>query len=121
MKVDELYWNCGIRAEANGWHDRFSQVFDEGDSEAQLEHIITKLSLITCEVAEAIEELRSGRGVDETYYSEGDKPEGVPSELADIIIRTMDLAYMLGIDLPEMIEEKLDFNDSRGYKHGKKV
>lgn len=120
MKVEELYWDCGIRARANGWHDRFDQICD-GDSEAELEHIITKLSLITCEVAEAIEELRSGRKADETYYSEGDKPEGVPSELADVVIRTMDLAYMLGIDLPDMIEEKLTFNIGRGYKHGKVV
>lgn len=121
MNVEELWYECGIRARENGWHERFNQICDEGDSEAELEHVITKMALITCEVSEAIEELRSGKLAWETYYSEGGKPEGVPSELADVVIRTMDLAYMLSIDLPEIIEEKLNYNDTRGYKHGKVI
>lgn len=102
-----------------------------------------RLALITTEVAEAIEELRNGRQVDETYYSGGlgyapgdplegydrdatdqagnpRKPEGVPSELADVVIRSFDLAHEAGIDLAAMIEEKISYNQTRGFRHGRK-
>jgi NTP pyrophosphatase (non-canonical NTP hydrolase) len=48
------------------------------------------------------------------------KPEGIPSELADIIIRVLDVAYRYGIDLEEVLLEKLAFNETRGYRHGGK-
>ena len=56
---------------------------------------------------------------EKTYESAGGKPEGYPTELADIIIRTLDLAYMLGIDIDAAVQEKLAFNATRGHKHGK--
>lgn len=84
-----------------------------------------RLALITTEVAEAIEELRNGRAVDETWYSgensatQPRKPEGVPSELADVVIRSLDLAEEAGIDLAAIIEEKLAYNNTRAHKHGR--
>ena len=54
------------------------------------------------------------------YYSEGGKPEGVPSELADVVIRIMDMCEHYEIDLGAVIMEKHDFNKKRPYKHGKK-
>ena len=47
---------------------------------------VERLALITCEVSEAIEEVRDGHCVDEAYYN-GTKPERVPVELADVVIR----------------------------------
>lgn len=47
------------------------------------------------------------------------KPEGVPIELADAVIRLGNLAESLGIDLGAAIEEKMQFNKTREYKHGK--
>lgn len=41
-------------------------------------------------------------------------------ELADIIIRVMDLAGYKNIDLEEHIKVKMRFNSLREYKHGKK-
>jgi NTP pyrophosphatase (non-canonical NTP hydrolase) len=102
-----------------------------------------RLSLITTEVAEAIEELRNGRAVDETYYTGGThlfvnegepypdtnpvdsagrlrKPEGVPSEVADVVIRAFDFAEEAGFDLASIIEEKLTYNASRPKMHGRK-
>ncbi|WP_288120799.1 hypothetical protein [Microbacterium sp. 69-7] len=92
----------------------------------------SRLALITTEVAEAIEELRHGRSVDETHYPSAPlggnaihetgapaKPEGVPSELADIVIRAFDFAYEANIDLASMINEKLAYNATRAHKHGK--
>ena len=41
-------------------------------------------------------------------------------ELADIMIRVMDLAAFKGIDLESHIEAKMKYNSLREYKHGKK-
>lgn len=48
------------------------------------------------------------------------KPEGVPSELADIYIRMVDFAEQYGIDLAKAIEEKLVYNEQREVRHGGK-
>lgn len=48
------------------------------------------------------------------------KPEGIPSELADIVIRVADLCGFYGIDLEAAIKEKMQYNASRPYKHGGK-
>lgn len=96
--------------------------------DARRNYATSRLALITTEVAEAIEELRNGRRVDETYYPsetkglsipELRKPEGVPSELADVVIRAFDFAHEFGIDLAAIIDEKLRFNATRPHKHGK--
>jgi NTP pyrophosphatase (non-canonical NTP hydrolase) len=49
------------------------------------------------------------------------KPEGVPTELADIIIRVLDAAHQLGIDIDKAIAEKVAYNDNRPFRHGGKV
>jgi NTP pyrophosphatase (non-canonical NTP hydrolase) len=41
-------------------------------------------------------------------------------ELADIMIRVMDLAAFKGIDLDFHIKHKMEYNSRREYKHGKK-
>lgn len=48
------------------------------------------------------------------------KPEGVAVELADAVIRIADLCGHLGIDLEEVIEIKMAYNEGHPYKHGKK-
>ena len=77
------------------------------------------IALMHSELSEALEELRSGRAIDETYHREDGKPEGVPSELADVVIRIADFCGHYGIDLSAAIEAKLEFNRSRPHKHGK--
>jgi NTP pyrophosphatase (non-canonical NTP hydrolase) len=91
-----------------------------------------RLMLIVGEVAEAHEEIRAGHPVTHVWYS-GEpvtheeygvipgKPEGVPSEVADIVIRALDFAEECGIDLVAMIEEKLAYNTTRPHKHGGKT
>ncbi len=77
------------------------------------------LMLVTSEVAEAFEEIRNGNDMKETYYVNG-KMEGVPSELADIVIRVMDMCEYYGIDLEAAIYQKHAYNVTRPYKHGGK-
>ena len=47
------------------------------------------------------------------------KPEGLPSELADIAIRLADLCGALGIDLDAEVQAKMAYNATRGRMHGK--
>lgn len=51
--------------------------------------------------------------------SESGKPIGLPSELADVLIRVLDLMNYLEIDIDYNVEVKMAFNATRPYKHGK--
>jgi hypothetical protein len=48
------------------------------------------------------------------------KPEGIPSELADIVIRVGDATAEYGIDLAQEILLKQAYNSTRPHKHGGK-
>ncbi len=92
----------------------------KGFWETEHRNIGMKLALIHSEVSEALEEYRNDRPLGEIYYENGKKPCGFPSELADIVIRVFDLAGYLGIDMSDMIKEKLIYNETRDYLHGGK-
>jgi len=47
------------------------------------------------------------------------KPEGVPSELADIIIRVLDACAAWDIDIEAAIREKIIYNAGREHLHGR--
>lgn len=112
----------------NGW-DTSRQMVDSPDAfdpRHVVAHKIAELGLITTEVAEAIEEVRHGHPMTETYYKTGPdddptKPEGVPSELADSFIRILDLCDAYDIDLAAAFVEKLNHNATRGTHHGGKA
>lgn len=79
------------------------------------------LALIHSEVSEALEDWRNGLPLDEWYYDVNDKPEGFPTEMADIIIRVLDFCFEKGIDIERAIEAKMEFNETRPYRHGGKL
>ena len=78
-----------------------------------------RLCLIHSEVSEALEAFRDGDN--DLRIAEGGKPEGIPSELADIVIRVADMAAYLNIDLDAAVKAKMAYNETRPHKHGRKV
>ncbi len=80
----------------------------------------TLIALCHSELSEALEENRKGIPINQTYYTESGKMEGVPSELADVVIRIMDICEYYGIDLEKVILEKHEYNKNREFKHGNK-
>jgi hypothetical protein len=48
----------------------------------------------------------------------GAKPEGIPSEIADVIIRCAHFAGANNIDLAAVVSEKAAFNKTREFRHG---
>jgi len=117
---------CGRASRDKGWHE------GRPTDPAMLGHWQgNKLMLMVSELVEAHDELRNGKAANETYYPtatgsdllHGDgpfKPEGVPSELADTVIRIFDFCFTENIDLGAIIEEKLAYNKTREQMHGGK-
>jgi NTP pyrophosphatase (non-canonical NTP hydrolase) len=84
------------------------------------------MALLHSEVSEAVEAYRNWGTEDQTPFSpvafgqELQKPEGVGSEFADILIRLLDDCQRWGIDLAAEYERKMAFNRTREYRHGGK-
>jgi NTP pyrophosphatase (non-canonical NTP hydrolase) len=109
MTINELMQASYDNAASHGWVDDRSF----GD------HI----ALMHSELSEALEEFRNGHTFTEVYYNPGnpDKPEGIPMELADVVIRVAQFCKQYGIDLEDAIRVKGEYNQTRQYRHGGKV
>lgn len=80
-----------------------------------------EMALVHSEVSEALECYRKSGDPALTHCSAGGKPEGVPSELADVLIRVFDICARYGIDIGKAVIEKMVFNEHRPYRHGNKL
>lgn len=142
MSIRELQALAYKQSADKGFHDN-----EPTEPRAVLSLNAERIALMHSELSEALEELRSGRAANETYYPDPPlpaslvheagvekarklmrawvadkprKPEGVPSEMADVVIRVLDFCGSNDIDLEAMITEKLAYNATRGHKHGGK-
>ena len=107
MSLNSLRDRAFLMASAKGWHDVPRPVPES-------------LCLIHSEVSEALEGLRAGWPVDQVFI-ENSKPEGIPVEMADIIIRVLDFCGEHGIDIERVVEQKMAYNATRPHRHGKKL
>lgn len=108
MNINELANKCHGDAKSLGW-------YDDNKTKSDVESLMLTVS----ELSEAVEELRKPETQIE-YEGKNGKPEGYGVELADAIIRLLDLAAFRGIDIGGIIERKLAYNLKRGYRHGNK-
>lgn len=81
------------------------------------------IALMHSELSEALEEIRAGRALNEMYFNpeRPTKPEGVPAELADVVIRIFGFCSRHQIDLGKAVLEKMAYNESRPFRHGGKI
>lgn len=83
MNIEDFARDVHALATEKGWWDKERPIEDT-------------FVMLHCELSEAVEEYRNGHGMTEIYYSEDGKPEGVPVELADVVIRLLDAAMEYG-------------------------
>lgn len=56
----------------------------------------------------------------EDFYVNGEITDNGREELADVAIRVLDFADRFNIDLEKEMIEKMAYNETRPYRHGKK-
>jgi NTP pyrophosphatase (non-canonical NTP hydrolase) len=110
MNLDHLIEESHSLAIEKGWYEN-----DNGRSFAEL------VMLVVTELSESVEAYRDGHGISEIIDGEGGKPEGVPIEIADAIIRIADMCGHFDIPIVEAINIKMEYNKTRPSRHGGKV
>ena len=78
------------------------------------------IALLHSEVSEMLEAYRIRGTAYYTRESDG-KPDDIPSEAADVLIRLLDMADLFGWDMEAEYERKMAFNRTRTYRHGGKL
>lgn len=102
-----------------GWWDGYERD-KQGRLKLTTDQVISKIALIHAELSEAVEEARKSDDYC-FYFGEGDKPEGFDIELADALIRILDLFGALGLDAHSTVLVKHAYNMRRPHRHGGKL
>lgn len=106
MTIQEFQDKCYAQANALGWT-------------AKPIPIPEQIALIHSEASEALEAYRNNEPL--SWTDDSGKPQGIGSEFADIMIRIGHYAEILNINLESECTRKLEYNMTRGYRHGGKL
>ena len=101
MRLNELSKKAYLQAHTNGF-------YDHAMLDPDVSTILLKLLLLNGEVAEAVEVLRKDQG-----------SERLHEELADIMIRLLDLMGYAQMDVDTVVATKMEYNATRPYRHGR--
>lgn len=124
MKISQLQKLIHANAKAKGFHDK---EHNKGEL----------LMLVVSELGEALEADRKGRWAEQTdidwiklgaadevhlikEYFPAKIKDTFQDEIADAVIRLLDISELYGIDLEFHIKAKMEFNATRERLHGKK-
>lgn len=107
LAVQVLAQDCHSNAVSKGFYDNPPSFGDQ-------------IALVHSELSEALEDFRAGHNPPEVYF-EGAKPCGIPIELADVVIRVLDMCADRGIDIGKALEVKMAYNATRPAMHGGKI
>lgn len=124
--LELLAYAIGNNAKAKGFREQWETAVDEGDESIMALNVSQKLMLISDELTEAHETLRKdGLIVDSSLINfrkvVSPSPKGnFGEELADVIIRTLELADMINIDIGREVASKMETNSKRPHMHGGK-
>jgi NTP pyrophosphatase (non-canonical NTP hydrolase) len=121
--INWLAGEIGEYSDNHGFRDTWRSAHQTSDPDLAELFVTQKLLLIVSEAVEAMETLRKhgvgGTGTNEyNLYDFEDFNFG--EELADIVIRVLDLADMGKVNIGKAIMEKHTKNLNRPHKHGKK-
>jgi len=114
MTINEIATMVHENAKAKGFHP----------SEPLEVFIANQCNNIHGEVQELWDAFRAGTEEEpcdkNTYISTGEQLTCKEEELADIIIRVLDVSKRLGVNIEKAILIKHQYNTTRPFKHGKK-
>lgn len=124
--LEKLQQDIHETSEKKGWWTEYTnlkELLDEHGETFSLNSAIAddlykfaRTMLIVSELSEGIEALRCGNAPDDKLP----EFEGLSVELADAIIRILDLAAQFDIPVIPAVIKKMQYNKTRRYKHGGK-
>ena len=106
--IERLMILCNTVAKEHGWWEH-NRPFGE------------LIALMHSELSEALEAYRAGAPYDKILYDDITKsPEGIAVELADAVIRILDVCSQYSIPLAHALKVKIKYNKTRSYRLGNK-